>query len=151
MRKGSRRSPLRIVRFIGRFFNIVNNVVKWTKNKKKAKYCDYQTNKTGKRGAFLGRLMCDKSLRIIAGKFTPDPSVEQISVASRRAKAAVNVGASFQINPGATAGKKFKSSKKKVATVKNGVVTFKKKGKVTITCTAVRGKKKARVKFAVSK
>jgi len=46
---------------------------------------------------------------------------------------------------------KWKSSNKKVATVKNGVVTFKKPGKVTITCTAVRGKKKARLKFTVSK
>ncbi len=51
-------------------------------------------------------------------------------------------------NPG---GYKWKSSNKKVATVKNGVVTFKKPGKVTITCTAKRGKKKARVKFSVSK
>ena len=51
-------------------------------------------------------------------------------------------------NPG---GYKWKSSNKKVATVKNGVVTFKKPGRVTITCTAKRGKKKARVKFRVSK
>ena len=48
-------------------------------------------------------------------------------------------------------GYKWKSSNKKVATVKNGVVTFRKKGKVTITCTTKRGKKKARVTFAVSK
>ena len=41
----------------------------------------------------------------------------------------VNEGA----NPG---GFKWKSSNKKVATVKNGVVKFKKKGKVTITCTS---------------
>lgn len=208
-----------------RYFNFVNYVRKWTKNKKKAKYCEYGTDK--------GRLMCDKSLRIIGDKFTPDPSVEQISVAGKRAKVAVNAGTTFQINPGAKAGKKFKSSKKKVATVdsngivtakakgktkitfkvgkkkrtltltvndptipqsvtlsapttavkkgdtvtltpavpegtnpggfkwkssnkkvatvNNGVVTFKKAGKVTITCTTVRGKKKARVTFAVSK
>ena len=56
----------------------------------------------------------------------------------------VNEGA----NPG---GYKWKSSNKKVATVKNGVVKFKKKGKVTITCTTKRGKKKARVTFTVSK
>lgn len=37
----------------------------------------------------------------------------------------------------------------KVATVINGVVTFKKKGSVTITCTAMRGKKKAKIKFNV--
>ena len=46
---------------------------------------------------------------------------------------------------------KWKSSNRKVATVVNGVVTFKKKGKVTITATAVRGKKKAKVKFKVAK
>ena len=56
----------------------------------------------------------------------------------------VNEGA----NPG---GYKWKSSNKKVATVKNGVVKFKKAGKVTITCTTKRGKKKTRVTFAVSK
>ena len=52
---------------------------------------------------------------------------------------------------GTNSGIKWKSSNKKIATVKNGVVTFKKKGKVTITATATRGKKKARVKFKVSK
>lgn len=46
---------------------------------------------------------------------------------------------------------KWKSSNKKVAKVSNGVVTFKKAGKATITATATRGKKKARVTFRVSK
>ena len=46
---------------------------------------------------------------------------------------------------------KWKSSNKKVATVSNGVVTFKKAGKVTITATATRSKKKAKLKFKVSK
>jgi len=46
---------------------------------------------------------------------------------------------------------KWKSSNKRVASVSNGVVTFKKAGKVTITATATRGKKKAKVKFKVSK
>ena len=45
----------------------------------------------------------------------------------------------------------WKSSNRKVATVRNGVVTFKKAGRVTITATATRGKKKARVTFKVSK
>lgn len=46
---------------------------------------------------------------------------------------------------------KWKSSNKKVATVNaQGVVTFKKKGKVTIICTAKRGGKKAKVKFKVT-
>ena len=52
---------------------------------------------------------------------------------------------------GTTSDIKWTSSNKKVATVANGVVTFKKKGKVTITATAVKGKKKAKVKFVVSK
>ena len=52
---------------------------------------------------------------------------------------------------GANAGGfRWKSSDKKVARVKNGVVTFRKKGKVTITVTTVRGRKKARLKFRVS-
>ena len=52
---------------------------------------------------------------------------------------------------GTVSGIKWTSSNKKIATVKNGVVTFKKAGKVTITATASRGKKKAKVKFKVTK
>ena len=81
--------------------------------------------------------------------YIPTPGIEQIACAGKRAKATVNAGATFQINPGATTGKQVKSSKKKVATVINGVVTFRKKGSVTITCTAMRGKKKAKIKFNV--
>ena len=57
----------------------------------------------------------------------------------------------YTLPAGATSGVKWKSSNKKVATVKNGAVTFKKKGKVTITATTTRGKRKAKVKFIVSK
>lgn len=53
--------------------------------------------------------------------YTPTPGIEQIACAGKRAK----------------------------ATVINGVVTFKKKGSVTITCTAMRGKEKAKIKFNV--
>ena len=45
---------------------------------------------------------------------------------------------------------KWKSSNKRVATVDDGEVTFKKKGRVTITATAKRGGKKAKVKFKVT-
>lgn len=55
------------------------------------------------------------------------------------------------IPEGTNSGFKWKSSNKKVASVSNGVVRFKKAGKVTITCTAVRGKKRAKMKFNVSK
>ena len=49
-------------------------------------------------------------------------------------------------------GFKWKSSNKRIAKVNAyGTVTFKKNGKVTITCTAKRGKKKAKIKFTVSK
>lgn len=49
-------------------------------------------------------------------------------------------------------GFKWKSSNKKVARVSStGVVTFKKPGKVTITCIAKRGNKKGRIKFTVGK
>lgn len=55
------------------------------------------------------------------------------------------------INEGAVSGIKWTTNKKRVATVKNGVVEFKNPGKVTITATTVRGKKKAEVKFRVTK
>ena len=52
---------------------------------------------------------------------------------------------------GANSAVKWKSSNRKVASVNaQGVVTFRKKGTATITATAVRGKKKAKVKFRVS-
>ena len=67
---------------------------------------------------------------------------------------AVKKGDTVTLTPaipeGTNSGFKWKSSNRKVATVKNGVVKFKKKGRVTITCTAKRGKKKAKVKFTVS-
>ena len=47
-------------------------------------------------------------------------------------------------------GFKWKTSNKKIATVKDGVVTFLRSGKVTITVTAVRGKKKDSLTFTVS-
>lgn len=67
------------------------------------------------------------------------------------AKVGNTVSLTATMNAGAVSAIKWKSSKKKVATVNaDGVVTFKKAGKVTITCTAKRGKKKASVTFEVS-
>ena len=70
---------------------------------------------------------------------------------TQTAKVGERVTLTATMNVGAVSGYKWKSSNKKVATVKNGVVTFKKKGKVTITCTTKRGKKKAKIRFKVSK
>ena len=50
---------------------------------------------------------------------------------------------------GAVSDIKWSTNNKKVASVSNGVVTFKRKGKVTITAKTTRGKKKAVVKFQV--
>ena len=55
------------------------------------------------------------------------------------------------LSEGGVSGIKWKTSNKKVATVKDGVVTFKKAGKVTVTAITTRGKKKATVTFNVSK
>ena len=69
---------------------------------------------------------------------------------------AVKKGDSVTLTPVIADGTKstftWSASNKKVATVnKYGVVKFKKAGKVTITCTAKRGGKKAKVTFTVSK
>jgi len=83
-----------------------------------------------------------------------DPTIPA-SVALNPVNTAVKVGESVALTPvipdGTASGFKWKSSNKKVARVSNGVVTFRKPGKVTITCTCVRGKKKAKVTFRVSK
>ena len=83
-----------------------------------------------------------------------DPTIPA-SVALNPVNTAVKVGESVALTPvipdGTSSGFKWKSSNKKVARVSNGVVTFKKPGKATITCTCVRGKKKAKVTFKVSK
>lgn len=76
------------------------------------------------------------------------------SVSIAPVETAVKKGGSVTLTPvipdGTYSAFTWKSSNKKVATVKGGVVRFKKKGKVTITCTAKRGKKKASVTFRVS-
>ena len=71
------------------------------------------------------------------------------TVAARKGE---RVALSAGIPEGARSGFAWKSSNRRVATVnKRGVVTFKRPGKVTITVTAKRGKKKARVRFVVGK
>ena len=80
------------------------------------------------------------------------PTAVAISEVNTAVKKGESVTLTPTVNEGANPGGfKWKSSNKKVATVKNGVVKFKKAGKVTITCTTKRGKKKASVTFAVSK
>ena len=62
-------------------------------------------------------------------------------------------GSSVTLTPsvpeGTYSGFTWKTSNKKVATVKNGVVSFRRKGKAVITCIAKRGKKKAKVTYNV--
>ena len=85
-----------------------------------------------------------------------DPTVPTSVSLAPVASTAVKKGDSVTLTPvipdGTDAGGfKWKSSNRKVARVSSdGTVTFKKKGKVTITATAKRGKKKARIKFTVS-
>ena len=83
-----------------------------------------------------------------------DPTIPgNVSIAP--VNTAVKKGETVALSPvipeGANSAFKWKSSNKKVATVRNGVVTFKRAGRVTITCTAVRGGKKAKVTFRVAK
>ena len=84
-----------------------------------------------------------------------DPTIPTAIYLDKSGTVAAKVGESQTITAAFPAGTsstvKWTSSNKKIATVANGVVTFKKKGKVTITATAVKGKKKAKVKFVVSK
>lgn len=71
------------------------------------------------------------------------------TVAARKGE---RVALSAGIPEGTRSGFAWRSSNRRVASVsKNGVVTFKRPGKVTITVTAKRGKKKARVRFVVGK
>lgn len=62
------------------------------------------------------------------------------------------VALTAEIPAGTNSGFTWKSSNRRVASVnKNGLVTFKKPGRATITATAKRGKKKAKVTFVVGK
>ena len=97
----------------------------------------------------------DKKTKIKLTLTVIDPTIPKSISLNMSGTNAVKKGDTVTLTPvipeGANTTYKWKSSNKKVATVKNGVVTFKKPGRVTITCTAVRGKKKAKVRFRVSK
>ena len=84
-----------------------------------------------------------------------DPTMPKAIALNQTGTVAVKVGDAVTLtatmNEGAVSAIKWKTSNKKVATVKNGVVTFKKAGKVTITAVTKRGKKKAKVTYTVSK
>ena len=83
-----------------------------------------------------------------------DPTIPTSVSLNMSGTVAARVGTSVTLRAilpsGTYSGIKWKSSNKRIATVSNGVVTFKRKGKVTITATALRGKKKAKVKFKVT-
>lgn len=84
-----------------------------------------------------------------------DPTVPKSIALSLAGTVPAKVGEpqtlTYTLPAGSESGVKWKTSNKKIATVNNGVVTFKKAGTVTITATCTRGKKKAKVKFKVSK
>ena len=84
-----------------------------------------------------------------------DPTMPTAIALNQTGTVAAKVGDAVTLtatmNEGAVSAIKWKTSNKKVATVKNGVVTFKKAGKVTITAVTKRGKKKAKVTYTVSK
>lgn len=84
-----------------------------------------------------------------------DPTIPTYVQLNLSGTYAANVGDSVTLtttmSEGAVSGIKWKTSNRRVATVTStGEVTFWKKGKVTITATTTRGKKKAKVKFRVS-
>ena len=80
------------------------------------------------------------------------PASVSLSAPSTEVKKGEQVTLTPVIPEGTNSGFKWKSSNKKVASVSaDGTVTFKKPGKVTITATAKRGKKKAKIKFNVGK
>ena len=84
-----------------------------------------------------------------------DPTMPKAVALNQTGTVAAKVGDAVTLtatmNEGAVSAIKWKTSNKKVATVKNGVVTFKKAGKVTITAVTKRGKKKAKVTYTVAK
>lgn len=69
-------------------------------------------------------------------------------------KTTIKTGGSITLTPvipkGTNTTYTWKTSNKRVATVANGTVKFKKKGRVIITCIANRGKKKVKVTFRVT-
>ena len=97
-----------------------------------------------------------KKTRSVTLKLT-DPTIPKKVWLNLSGTVAVKKGETSQLvasmsTEQAVSGIKWQSSNKKIATVsQNGLVTFKKKGTVTITATTTRGKKKAKVKFKVSK
>ena len=80
------------------------------------------------------------------------PSSVTLAPVATDVKKGDTVTLSASIPEGTQSAFAWKSSNKRVATVdKNGVVTFRKAGKVTITVTAKRGGKRAKKTFSVSK
>ncbi len=91
-----------------------------------------------------GEIDCDRRTKVVRADtpFTPIPGYELITAAKDYTKATVLIGTLFQIDPGASAGYSFKSSKKKVAAVdKNGVVAATGAGNTKITFKVGRRKR----------
>ncbi|MBR0367660.1 MAG: Ig-like domain-containing protein [Clostridia bacterium] len=122
-----------------RYFIVVNGKRKYTTLKKHPEA--YQSVvPVRERGA----INCDRKVRIVRADtpFTPTPGYELIAATKDYTKATVLIGTIFQINPGASAGYAFKSSKKKVAAVdKNGIVATTGAGNAKLTFKVGRRKR----------
>ena len=97
----------------------------------------------------VGKKTCKVTLNITDPTLPTSVTIEPVATEVKKGD---SVTLTATLSEGANSGIKWTSSNKKVATVnKSGVVTFKKAGKVTITATTTRGKKKAKMTFTVSK
>lgn len=122
-----------------RYFIIVNGKQKYTTLKK---HPDAYKSVVPMHGR--GAINCDKKAKIVRADtpFTPTPGYELIAAAKDYTKVSVLIGTIFQINPGASAGYAFKSSKKKVAAVdRNGIVAATGAGNTRITFKVGRRKR----------
>ena len=140
---------------VGTVFQIINQGKNFRSSKKSVATVDYKglvTTYAGGKTKITFKVGKKKYKLVLTVVDPTIPSSVMLTVTTTNVKKGDTVTLMPAVPDGTDAGGyKWKSSNKKVATVKNGVVTFKKAGKVTITCTSKRGKKKAKIKFNVSK
>ena len=96
----------------------------------------------------VGKNKCTLTLKVVDPTVPTSVALDQTGTVQATKGGSVTLTATLP--EGTTSTIKWLTSNKKVATVKDGVVTFKKKGTVTIAAVATRGKKYAKVKFRVT-